>query len=202
MWARFCELKSPINHSAAAATAANNDASFWPAFANAQAVLATFCSVKSLMCCSAAVANAAKTDASLWSTVTTCPAGKRIALRKISNVLHSLYCISFLFLLFLHLALQKRRDHAQTQISDAFRSCSPWQTPATGFIHQVSPSKLSEIEQKSTKIKTFPKTAPNPSQIESKRPLGRLLDPLGPSWQQSLKTVSYTHLTLPTILRV
>ena len=30
-------------------------------------------------------------------------------------------------------------------------------------------------------------TPPNPSQIEPKRPLGRLLGPLGPSWQQSLK---------------
>ena len=34
---------------------------------------------------------------------------------------------------------------------------------------------------------TLPKTSPKPSQIEPKRPLGRLLDPLGPSWQQSLK---------------
>ena len=34
---------------------------------------------------------------------------------------------------------------------------------------------------------TLPKTPPKPSQIEPKRPLGRLLDPLGPSWQQSLK---------------
>ena len=33
---------------------------------------------------------------------------------------------------------------------------------------------------------TLPKTPPKPSQIEPKRPLGRLLDPLGPSWQQSL----------------
>ena len=32
-----------------------------------------------------------------------------------------------------------------------------------------------------------PKTRPKPSQIEPKRALGRLLDPLGPSWQQSLK---------------
>lgn len=30
-------------------------------------------------------------------------------------------------------------------------------------------------------------TPPNPSQIESKKPLGRLLGPLGPSWQQGLK---------------
>ena len=72
----------------------------------------------------------------------------------------------------------------------------------------IPPSKLSKIEQNSTKIKsrkanqknsknidfltilasqTFPKTSPKPSQIEPKRPLGRLLDPLGPSWQQSLK---------------
>ena len=34
---------------------------------------------------------------------------------------------------------------------------------------------------------TLPKTRPKPSQIEPKRPLGRLLDPLGPSWQQRLK---------------
>ena len=34
---------------------------------------------------------------------------------------------------------------------------------------------------------TLPKTSPKPSQIEPKRALGRLLDPLGPSWQQSLE---------------
>ena len=34
---------------------------------------------------------------------------------------------------------------------------------------------------------TLPKTPPKPSEIEPKRPLGRLLDPLEPSWQQSLK---------------
>ena len=34
---------------------------------------------------------------------------------------------------------------------------------------------------------TLPKTCLKPSEIEPKRPLGRLLGPLGPSWQQSLK---------------
>ena len=125
---------------------------------------------------------------------------KRIALRKISNVLHSLYCISFLFLLFLHLALQKRRDHAQTQISDAFRSSSPWQTPVTGFDSPSTPSKLSKIKQKSTKIKIsksiskkIPKSQildnlghPNLSQNPSKPVPNRAREtswpPLGPSW--------------------
>ena len=34
---------------------------------------------------------------------------------------------------------------------------------------------------------TLPKTRLKPSEIEPKRPLGRLLDPLEPSWQQSLE---------------
>ena len=124
---------------------------------------------------------------------------KRIALRKISNVLHSLYCISFLFLLFLHLALQKRRDHAQTQISDAFRSSSPWQTPVTGFDSPSPPSKLSKLESKSTKIKVSKSTSkkyqksryfdhfglPNPSQNPSETLRNRAQEtswpPLGPS---------------------
>ena len=41
---------------------------------------------------------------------------------------------------------------------------------------------------------TLPKTPPKPSQIEPKRPLGRLLDPLGPSWQKKLEK---KHLKVP-----
>ena len=48
------------------------------------------------------------------------------------------------------------------------------------------------LSKKMPKILIFspfwpPKIPPNPSQIEAKRLLGRLLGPLGPSWQQSLK---------------
>ena len=52
--ARFCELKLPMRCSAAAANAANNDASLWSTFANAHAAFARPCELKSLMRCSAA----------------------------------------------------------------------------------------------------------------------------------------------------
>ena len=76
-----------------------------------------------------------------------------------------------------------------------------------GVFHNA-PIEIIRIKQKSTQIKAsksiskkyqnldfliiltsqiLPKTPPKPSQIEPKRPLGRLLGPLGPSWQQSLK---------------